>query len=200
MKPLPNSIEIWIIVTIILAFLLPIILVVIWKKRTGSSIKPFIVGAIIFLVFTQVFEGVPKLLFFGGITGVSKYVLTHTWAYVFLGCLLAGVFEEVGRFVAFRFFLKKDRKKITAISYGIGHGGIESIVVVGAISITYLMMFLQLKNGTIDTLLNSYPEAQRASMEGMLSVVQGYGPMTAGSNKTKTRSRCSRFDVFRIID
>lgn len=46
-----------------------------------------------------------------------------------------------GTFVAFRFLLRKDRKKRAAISYGIGHGGMESILVLGILSVTYLMLF-----------------------------------------------------------
>ena len=165
MKPLSSSIEFWIILTIIFAVALPIAMVAIWKKRTGCSMKPIFVGAVIFVLFSQVLEGIPKLIFFGGMTGISKYVLSHTWAYVFMGCLLAGLFEEVGRFVAFRFFLKKNQDKRTAISYGIGHGGIESILVLGILCLTYLMMFFQAQDGTLDAVLNSYTEAQRAATE-----------------------------------
>jgi uncharacterized membrane protein YhfC len=177
MKALSNNIEIWIIVTLILSIALPIAMVVIWKKRTGGSLKPIVIGAIIFVAFSQVLEGIPKLLFFSGLNGMSNYILSHTWAYVLMGCLLASVFEEVGRFVAFRFLLRKDRKKRTAISYGIGHGGMESILVLGILSVTYLMLFLQAQNGTLDAVLSSYSEVQRAATESTLNIVMGYDAM-----------------------
>lgn len=56
MKALSNNIEIWIIVTLILSIALPIAMVVIWKKRTGGSLKPIVIGAIIFVAFSQVLE------------------------------------------------------------------------------------------------------------------------------------------------
>ena len=69
-----------------------------------------------FVVFAQVLEGVPKAIFFGGGTGVSQYVLTHAWAYTLIGCLLAGVFEEVGRYLAFRFLLKRYTNRRDAVA------------------------------------------------------------------------------------
>jgi uncharacterized membrane protein YhfC len=53
--------------------------------------------------------------------------MSHTWLYAVLGALLAGLFEETGRFIAFKFLLKKRTDRKTAISYGIGHGGFEAI-------------------------------------------------------------------------
>lgn len=36
-----------------------------------------------------------------------------------VGALLAGVFEETGRYVAFKFILKKRENKATALAYGL---------------------------------------------------------------------------------
>lgn len=49
---------------------------------------------------------------------------------------MAGIFEETARYICFKFILKKERRIQDAISYGIGHGGIEAILLVG---ITYLI-------------------------------------------------------------
>ena len=39
-----------------------------------------------------------------------------------------GIFEETGRYVCYKYLLQKEKGKITAISYGIGHGGFESLL------------------------------------------------------------------------
>ncbi len=64
----------------------------VWKFKfcRGAKLFPAVVGAVTFVVFAQVLEGVPKAIFFGGGTGVSQYVLTHAWAYTLIGCLPAG--------------------------------------------------------------------------------------------------------------
>lgn len=112
---------------------LPVLVLLVWKFKfcRGAKLFPAVVGAVTFVVFAQVLEGVPKAIFFGGGTGVSQYVLTHAWAYTLIGCLLAGVFEEVGRYLAFRFLLKRYTNRRDAVTYGIGHGGIEAILVLG---------------------------------------------------------------------
>ena len=70
---------------------LPVLVLLVWKFKfcRGAKLFPAVVGAVTFVVFAQVLEGVPKAIFFGGGTGVSQYVLTHAWAYTLIGCLLA---------------------------------------------------------------------------------------------------------------
>ena len=68
---------------------LPVLVFLVWKFKfcRGAKLFPAVVGAVTFVVFAQVLEGVPKAIFFGGGTGVSQYVLTHAWAYTLIGCL-----------------------------------------------------------------------------------------------------------------
>jgi uncharacterized membrane protein YhfC len=53
---------------------------------------------------------------------------------------MAGVFEEVGRYVGMRYLLKQYREWKDGVAYGIGHGGIEAILlgVIGNIQILAL--------------------------------------------------------------
>jgi uncharacterized membrane protein YhfC len=43
--------------------------------------------------------------------------------------LSAGIFEEVTRYFIIRFWLKAEKEELLPIKYGIGHGGIEAILV-----------------------------------------------------------------------
>ena len=106
---------------------LPVLVLLVWKFKfcRGAKLFPAVVGAVTFVVFAQVLEGVPKAIFFGGGTGVSQYVLTHAWAYTLIGCLLAGVFEEVGRYLAFRFLLKRYTKEVY-LTYDSDGAGIKA--------------------------------------------------------------------------
>ena len=53
---------------------LPVLVLLVWKFKfcRGAKLFPAVVGAVTFVVFAQVLEGVPKAIFFGGGTGVSQ--------------------------------------------------------------------------------------------------------------------------------
>ena len=64
--------------------------------------------------------------------GVPIVIRGNIWLYALYGGLMAGLFEETGRYLAFSFALKKYRaKNVNALMYGAGHGGFEAIVIVG---------------------------------------------------------------------
>lgn len=43
----------------------------------------------------------------------------------------AAITEELGRYIAVRFWLKKNRRYADGIAYGLGHGGIEAMLLIG---------------------------------------------------------------------
>ena len=72
--------------------------------------------------FCSVFiEGV-ILSLFAKIFSDSAYIITP------LSLLFPGLFEETGRYLCYKFFLANETNKLTAISYGVGHGGFESFL------------------------------------------------------------------------
>lgn len=97
MREIAQSVLYWKILAGVIGMLLPVSALFIWKRKCGKEIswKPAVVGAITFIVFAQILEGVPKVLFFSGTTDVSEYIWTHPWAYVLIGCLMAGILEVV---------------------------------------------------------------------------------------------------------
>jgi uncharacterized membrane protein YhfC len=74
------------------------------------------------------------------------------WALV-LG-LFPGVFEETGRFIAFKTVLKNRRNRETSISYGIGHGGIEVILAFSVTYITYIVYGIMINSGSFQALVD----------------------------------------------
>jgi uncharacterized membrane protein YhfC len=57
--------------------------------------------------------------------------------------LSAGIFEEITRYLALRFFLKKEREELLPVKYGLGHGGIEAILA-GVIALVAFVQVLVL--------------------------------------------------------
>ena len=160
---------------------LPVLVLLVWKFKfcRGAKLFPAVVGAVTFVVFAQVLEGVPKAIFFGGGTGVSQYVLTHAWAYTLIGCLLAGVFEEVGRYLAFRFLLKRYTNRRGAVTFWIGcrtgHGGIEAILVLGLTAINNIAIAQLVNSGSIETITNGLTGAQLDQVQAQIAAVASFG-------------------------
>jgi uncharacterized membrane protein YhfC len=65
---------------------------------------------------------------------------------VFLG-LLAGIFEETTRYILFKYIMKNSHEWKDGITIGLGHGGIEAILL-GVITITTLVQMIAMRNAT----------------------------------------------------
>ncbi len=113
--------------------LLPVAMLLLWRRKHRARLFPALVGALVFVVFARVLEALLHYFALLSDNPVSRAINGSTWLYVLYGALAAGVFEETGRYVAFRWLLPKRRfpGRDTAVTYGIGHGGVESILLIG---------------------------------------------------------------------
>lgn len=136
-------------VSILISCLLPVVLLIVWHRKTGARLMPALVGAVVFPVFALGLEQLCHMV-------VLKLPVmqTNAFLYVLYGCLAAGLFEETGRWVAFRFILRKRRERETAVTYGIGHGGIEAILVSGVSMIVSLVAVIILAGSGEQALQN----------------------------------------------
>lgn len=127
-------------ITSVVLFLLPILIVVLWKKHCGKtvSLAPFFIGAAGFLISARVLKVGVHMVCIVMDNPISRYINGNTAAYVIYGIFMAGIFEEVGRYVIIRFFMKKNKTRENFVMYGIGHGGIE----VWAITLLSLLTLL----------------------------------------------------------
>ncbi len=104
------------------------------RKRFGVPWRAFWLGAL-FFVLVQIVHTPLVLLTQPGLASLLVVSFGELTAIIALGIylgLLAGVFEEPGRYIVFkrafpRFRLKLDKK--SALMFGIGWGGIESLLV-----------------------------------------------------------------------
>lgn len=142
---------VFIAISLILSVFLPIILLIVWRRKTKSRLLPALIGAVVFVVFVLVLESLLHRVVLG-----LPIMGTSTVLYVIYAGLAAGVFEETGRWLAFRFVLKKHRTRETAITYGIGHGGIEAILLAGISMATNLVAVIILATSGVQALGNIY--------------------------------------------
>ncbi|MCR5031315.1 MAG: YhfC family intramembrane metalloprotease [Lachnospiraceae bacterium] len=128
------------ILSIVVLCSLPVVAVIYWKMRhkEQTKISWLIAGAVGFVVSARVLElGVHYVCIIMD-NPVSRFINGHTFVFALYGALMAGVFEECGRYVIIRFLLKKNRTRENAVFYGLAHGGIEVLIIVVPLMITYL--------------------------------------------------------------
>lgn len=111
--------------------LIPLLGALIWAK-CGGKIIPMVFGALGFFAFANVLEGICHAICLGMDNSISRYLSSNPIAYGIYGALAAGIFEETGRFFIYKTFLSKFQDRKTAISYGLGHGGMEMVLVLTA--------------------------------------------------------------------
>ena len=135
-------------------FAMPILLLIYYRKK-GADILPFFVGCAVFVIFALILESLMHQLVLK-VLPVGQTILGNTLLYALYGGLAAGVFEETGRFLAFKTVLKKklgnDRN---ALMYGAGHGGIEAILIVGLTYIGNIVISVLINAGQTDLLMTT---------------------------------------------
>lgn len=136
----------------------------------GMILLPLVLGYFIAKKFKLTFKDFRKLFIAGALTFIASQVLhiplvygltamfkngalpspPESWTLIFnailLG-LLAGIFEETARYILFKYIMKNSREWKDSIAIGLGHGGIEAILL-GIITITTLVQMIAMKDAS----------------------------------------------------
>ncbi|ETT84684.1 YhfC family intramembrane metalloprotease [Bacillus mycoides] len=138
--------------TTIVAILTPICCFVYFYKTTNLQWKPVLVGAIIFFLFSQIL-GKSLNSYILIINSKTADIFNNVYLYALYGGISAAFFEEIGRFIGFCFLLKKYTEWKDGIAYGIGHGGVEAILIGGFTGIQNLLLSGMINSGGFDYLV-----------------------------------------------
>lgn len=153
-----------IITNMLLGIIIPVGLVVLFRKKYQASAKSFFVGCAVMLLFALVLEQMVHMVVLG--SGVGTAIRRSTWAYALYGALMAGLFEETGRFLAMRYVLKKEHgNAYNALMYGAGHGGFEMFVILSMGMVNNLIYALMINMGQTQTLLASLDEVSKNTLQ-----------------------------------
>ncbi|MDD3252132.1 MAG: YhfC family glutamic-type intramembrane protease [Lachnospiraceae bacterium] len=156
-----------IVFSLIVAWGLPTALCVVLYRKLKASLPAFFLGCATFFLFALVLEQLLHTLVIFKLGPVSEALKNNIWLYALYGGLAAGVFEETGRYLAMRFFLKKNLTKENALMYGAGHGGMEAILILGIPSINNLVSSILLNSGGFVSALAEDANAQQV-MESLM--------------------------------
>lgn len=168
-------------ISLVITILIPIILFIYFKKKYQISNKVFFIGVLTFFLFAQVLEGAVHAYFLEGNATTKAKIMGNPWIFMLYGGLMAGIFEEAGRYLMMRYALKGHRQWKDGLSFGIGHGGME-VIMIGAISNISLLVYAKMiNNQTFESLLiNEKVKEALLPIKEQLLETNAYLPLFSG--------------------
>jgi len=158
------------LITLAISILIPIVFLLILLRGRKGVFSAWIAGALGFFVLQMIIR-IPILQFLGTQPWFQAFARDQAIVFAFCLALTAGLFETVGRYVVLRFGLGKRLSYMTGLAAGAGHGGIESIVLIGLTYVNNLVISLAINNGTLATLVPDQAMADNL-VKTMLAVPQ----------------------------
>lgn len=138
--------------TLVICLGLPIVLCIVWKVKSGAKLSSFFIGCGTFVVFALILEQILHTV----VRTLAGGLLTdHLWLYAVYGGTAAGLFEETGRLLAMRFCMRKSLNRENAIMYGIGHGGVEAILITGVAYVSNLVIAFMINTGGLGVMMEA---------------------------------------------
>lgn len=168
------------IATVVFEIALPVTLIIIAHARLRVGWRYAAYGALIFFVF-QIISRAPLIQ-------ILQYVLLPALkgsrplliGFSLFAALTAGIFEEVGRYLGYRWFMGREEKTwAKGVMYGLGHGGLESAVLIAGLGGIQLVNVWLL----VSTRLSIIPAAQRTTALAQLAATAaqpGWLPLIGG--------------------
>jgi uncharacterized membrane protein YhfC len=122
-------------ISIILSLILPVVLALWFWRKTRVPFTTILIGALTFFVM-QIVLRIPLVQILGLLIKPGELISTTAGLLLWSGflALTAALFEELGRFLFFKVF-RRQADWQNAVAFGIGHGGIEAMLLVGLNSI-----------------------------------------------------------------
>ncbi|NEW08983.1 YhfC family intramembrane metalloprotease [Paenibacillus sp. SYP-B3998] len=155
------------IVQVILGIVIPLSLLIYYRSTLKISYRAVGVGILIFIVFSQLLEQVLHVYMLSGNQTTTEW-LKNPWMAAVYGGLAASIFENAGRWLGFSFLLKKRQERKDGIAVGIGHGGIEVLLISVVMGIMGIVFATMINTGTFEQMFSSkVPPEQIALFQGL---------------------------------
>ena len=138
-------------VSAILSIGVPILLVVLCVRQRKGTLWAVFTGAACFVVGAMLLESLFHRLM---LTVLVPDLLQHPVAYILYSCMAAGVFEETARLIGLSLLSRCDATPVIGFAYGVGHGGIEAVIIGGLGAVNNIATIVMVNIGQTDTLLN----------------------------------------------
>ena len=161
------------ILNALLMLLIPLFLGVFIFRKLGAPWRIFGIGMLTFIL-SQIFHIPFNAKVLNAVMenlGMDADIPLGLLGISVLAGLSAGVFEEVSCYLGYRFWLKgpADRTWSSALMFGAGHGGVESIIL-GLLALYAFFQIFALQHGGLDDLPAAQMEIARAQVTAYWAV------------------------------
>lgn len=114
------------------------------RLKLKTKLKPFLVGGLTWLAFSVMLEGSLNAIIISAVPSIRANAVV----FAVFGGLMAGVFEELGRYLAFKVFMKRDiDNDKNALAYAAGHGGFEAVYLLLTSALSFIVMAAMINGG-----------------------------------------------------
>jgi len=149
----PMTTVITCVLTLLVSLVLPVAALIVYvaKNKKQGIVSAWLLGAAGFFV-TQILIRLPILTALQGQSWFLDFASSHLFAYAFGLAFTAGLFELAGRFAVAKLMYKRltFRRSLAA---GLGHGGIEAMILVGMTYVNNLAYIATINSGGFDALI-----------------------------------------------
>ena len=147
------------ILTLFVSLVLPLAVLVFMmvKYKKQGALSAWLLGAAGFFV-TQILIRLPILTVLQSQSWFLAFSQNHLFLYAFVLAFTAGLFELAGRFAVAK-LMQKNLTFRRSLAAGLGHGGIEAMVLIGTAYVNNLIYIVMINSGAFDGIL-----AQTAAM------------------------------------
>lgn len=117
-------------IVLLVCFIGPIVAMLLLMKKKPSIWVSFLVGMLSFVV-SQIILRLPLLDMLQTELSFQFFTIRHPVLYILLLAFSAGLFEEFARYAGFLSIRKYHHSIYDALAFGLGHGGVEAMLLVG---------------------------------------------------------------------
>lgn len=189
------------VVTAVVTVLIPIAAFIILNKKAKCKQTCLLVGVGTFIVCALIIESIVN---FAVSRLLGETLRGNIWAYALYGGLAAGLFEETGRYISMKLFMKKDLTKQNAFMYGIGYGGAEAVIVGTMTYISNIAVSVMINSGQFEPMLAELDEATKAQVIDQYSALwnlSAYEFLLAGLERASAfvLQLCFTYVIYRAV-
>lgn len=140
-------------VTLCISLILPLVIYIIYGvKNKGKGVwTAWLLGAAGFVVL-QLFIRLPILSVLGLSEGFQLFATNHYVIYCLVLAFTAGLFEVAGRYAVAKILSRKMTFE-RGVAAGLGHGGIEAMLLIGMTYINNLIYCIMINTGSFATII-----------------------------------------------
>ncbi len=142
-----------IIVTLVASIFIPIFLAIIWcvKNKGKKTLSALLLGALGFFVM-QIIIRTPILSVISQNAGFLDFISSHYVLYCALLAFTAALVEVIARYGVAK-ILNKDLSFERSFASGLGHGGVETIILTGMTYVSNLVLSFMINTGSFNTIV-----------------------------------------------